>query len=182
VLLHGRPIHAAVNSPAPMNTRDYRPTDAVAFASLNRAWIEEFFVFEPSDAAQLDDVNASIIDAGGFIAIAEHGDEVIGCGALIPAHDVPVPLADLSVMEVSKMAVSPTHQGNGAGKAVLVALVNEAKRRGVDLLRIDTHSKLTPAITLYEKIGFTHMANEAFWPTPFARCNVQMELWLSPRD
>jgi hypothetical protein len=45
-------------------------------------------------------------------------------------------------------------------------------------LYLETNSKLQNAIHVYESLGFTHLPAESVKPSPYARANVYMEMWL----
>jgi hypothetical protein len=49
---------------------------------------------------------------------------------------------------------------------------------GAKRLYLETNSKLQSAIHVYESLGFKHLAPERVIPSPYARANVYMELWL----
>ena len=51
--------------------RPFRPSDAQAFAQLNLRWIKEHFGIEDVDNRMLSEPEATILDPGGYIAIAE---------------------------------------------------------------------------------------------------------------
>jgi GNAT superfamily N-acetyltransferase len=66
------------------------------------------------------------------------------------------------VSEIRQMWVDAAHRGRGYGRALLEAMVEEARRRGV--LRIWVASYDFQAPWLYEKAGFTRMAEFDGWP------------------
>ena len=80
--------------------------------------------------------------------------------------------------EVSEMAVTAGAQGKGIGRALLANVVEEARHAGVARLYIETNHVLTPAIRLYESLGFRHMPVERVTPSPYARADVFMEMFL----
>ena len=47
-----------------------------------------------------------------------------------------------------------------------------------DAIWLETNSDLKAATRLYEKCGFVHLKEGELWPTPYARCNLQMVLEL----
>jgi hypothetical protein len=49
---------------------------------------------------------------------------------------------------------------------------------GAKLLYLETNSSLTPAITLYESLGFRHVPAELVVPSPYARADVFMKMSL----
>nr|WP_247713946.1 GNAT family N-acetyltransferase [Qipengyuania xiamenensis] len=139
-------------------------------------WIEEYFGVEESDRKQLDDPHGTILAPGGTIAIAELDGDVVGCGALVPPHHLPED--GLAWLELVKMATAPEAQGAGVGGKVLDFLIEEARKQGCDAIWLETNETLTAATRLYERKGFRRLSCEELWPTPYARCNLQMVLTL----
>ena len=157
-------------------TRLYQPADRQAFIDLNRDWIEEYFVVEDSDREQLEELEASILGKGGRIVVAELAGEVVGTGAILPPHHDPGD--GRNWLEIVKMAARKDLRGRGIGRAVLDALMAEARAMGADAIWLETNGDLKAAIRLYERSGFRHLSTDELWPTPYARCNVQMVLEL----
>jgi len=81
--------------------------------------------------------------------------------------------------EVAKMAVSLRHQGSGIGRRLLRAVIEEASSLGARRLYLETNHALTPAIRLYESLGFRHIDPARITPSPYARTDVYMELNLA---
>ncbi|MEL7219407.1 MAG: GNAT family N-acetyltransferase [Pseudomonadota bacterium] len=156
--------------------REFEPKDAPAFAALNRRWIDEMFGMEEKDRYQLDRPQHAILDPGGYIAVADANGWVVGTGAILPASLAPDD--DRQWMEIVKMATDPAAQGQGIGAAVLDALVNVAAHRGATDIWLETNDKLAAATALYKRKGFRALADDQIWPTPYARCNLQMVLSL----
>ena len=157
-------------------TRLYQPADRQAFIDLNRDWIEEYFVVEDSDREQLEELEVSILGKGGRIVIAELAGEVVGTGAILPPHHDPGD--GRNWLEIVKMAARKDLRGKGIGRAVLDALIAEGRSMGADAIWLETNGDLKAAIRLYERSGFRHLGADGLWPTPYARCNVQMVLAL----
>ena len=145
--------------------------DAEAFRDLNVEWIERFFGMEEHDSEMLGDPEGYILRPGGHIVMAFVGERAMGCCALIPVRPGVYP----GVYEVAKMAVSAESRGRGIGRKVLEATVAQARAMGATLLKLETNSKLTNAVHLYESIGFRHLPPE---PSPYSRANVFMEMAL----
>ena len=142
---------------------------APAWTGLNEGWIARMFAIEPKDRIVLDDPVGQILDPGGHILMAEIGGHPVGCCALIAMAD--------GGYELAKMAVDETVRGRGIGKRLMTAAVALARDLNAPRLYIETNSSLKNAIGLYEAHGFRHMAAQ---PTAYARCDVWMELTLSP--
>ncbi len=141
----------------------YHPELAPAFATLNFDWIEKFFEIEEPDRRVLLDPEHSIIEPGGNILFALHGDEVIGCVGLKPIR--------AGVLELTKMAVREDLRGVGVGGLLMQAAINDARRLGAQELVLDTHSSLKNAIALYERFGFVHAP---VGDSPYRRSDVSM--------
>ena len=48
------------------------------------------------------------------------------------------------------------------------------------MLYLETNHVLTPAIHLYEAVGFRNLPQERVTPSPYARADVFMEMVLEP--
>ena len=120
---------------------------------------------EEADYKALDNPKEYILDKGGIILVALYDDEPVGVCALIKMNDTD--------FEMAKMAVSPKAQGKNIGFLLGEAIVKTAKELGASKLYLESNTILKPAINLYYKLGFQKVAG---LPTPYKRCNIQMEL------
>jgi putative acetyltransferase len=155
---------------AEVSIRQFRPGDAAAFRRLNEEWIARFFRIEPKEELILADPQRTIIEVGGRIFFATAGDRCVGCCASIRLKD--------KEFEVAKMAVEPPYQGAGIGRRLLRAAIEEARSTGTQRLYLETNHVLTPAIRLYESVGFKHIDPNRIIPSAYARADVYMELIL----
>jgi GNAT superfamily N-acetyltransferase len=138
-----------------------------AFRRLNLEWISAYFEVEDEDRRVLDHPDREILAPGGAIVIALDGDTPVGTGALIPAgpHE----------FELAKMAVTPSAQGRGIGRAIGRALVALAKVRGARQVELLSHRSLEPALALYRALGFVEVP---LGTVPYKRANIRMVLRL----
>ncbi|MEH3114248.1 bifunctional helix-turn-helix transcriptional regulator/GNAT family N-acetyltransferase [Pedobacter terrae] len=148
----------------------YKPEYQEVFRSLNVEWISRYFKMEESDYKALDDPQGYILDKGGFILVAQYDGEPLGVCALIKINDGEYDF------ELAKMAVSPKAQGKNIGFILANAIIDKARSLGASKIYLESNTILKPAINLYHKLGFQKVAGK---PTPYARCNIQMELSLS---
>jgi putative acetyltransferase len=162
-------VSNAVKSQKQVIVRVFHPGDEYAFRRLNEEWITRYFRLEEKDAEVLSNPKA-IIDSGGSILMALAGDVAIGCCALVPMGN--------GSFEVSKMAVTRSHQGRGIGRRLLTEVVNEARHLGARRLYLETNSTLHPAIRLYESVGFKKISAEGVKPSPYQRADVYMDMRL----
>ena len=142
---------------------EYQEVYKEDFKRINVEWIAKFFVVEPHDLEQLDDPQA-IIDNGGQIFLAKIDDEIVGTSALIHDGD--------DVYELAKMGVTPKAQGLGLGKRLCAISIEEAKKRKAKVLYLLSNRKLTPAITMYESLGFVEVP---LGGTLYERTDIKMD-------
>jgi ribosomal protein S18 acetylase RimI-like enzyme len=143
---------------------DFAPHLAEAFRLLNLEWLEKYFCVEAIDRLVLADPQAAIIDPGGQILFAMMNDEAIGTVALKSQG--------AGTFELTKMAVTAGYQGQGAGRALLLAAIEAFGAMFGKKLYLETHSSLTKAIALYESAGFVHSAPPK--PSDYARSDTYM--------
>ncbi len=139
---------------------------AADFARLNYEWIQKFFAVEKHDREVLGDPQKWVIDPGGQIFMAVVGGVAAGTVAMIPATK--------RVTELTKMAVSPAFQGHGIGDKLMARCVRYAKEHGIKTVFLESHTKLTPALTLYRKHGFIDVPGDP--NSLYARADIRMEL------
>lgn len=144
----------------------FQPELAADFARLNRTWIETHFQIEPADEEVLQ-APERIVEAGGAILFARRIDgTVVGTAALLPLG--------AGIFEIAKMAVDEAMRGQGIGDQLMRAVIDEAKRRGAQRLKIETNSRLEPALRLYRRHGFVP-DDKAASAHGFARADVFLE-------
>jgi ribosomal protein S18 acetylase RimI-like enzyme len=129
---------------------------------------------EAADYKALDNPETYILDKGGHILIALYNDEPVGVCALIKTHDDPE-----MDYELAKMAVSPKAQGKRIGWIMGQAAIEKAKNLGAKALFLESNTILTPAISLYYKLGFKKIETR---PSPYERSNIQMKLKIDEND
>ena len=152
--------------------REFLEGDEIAFRQLNEEWISEYFVLEPRDEEALADPRRNILERGGRVFFAVQRGRPVGCCALIAMGP--------GEYEVAKMAVTRALRGAGVGRALLERTIAEARAAGATRLFLETNHTLTPAIRLYESVGFQHVPAAHRHASDYARSDVQMVLEIGP--
>lgn len=146
------------------------------FYRLNEAWLRKYFYVEEIDHRVLSNPETAILGPGGSILFAMLGDDVVGTCALMPEGDG----ADGDdAYELTKMAVDEQRQGLGIGRALMEAAIAEFRSRGGRRLFLETNSKLTPAVRLYQSIGFERQPSTKP-DSHYDRADVYM-VWRDPQ-
>jgi GNAT superfamily N-acetyltransferase len=157
-----------------VSVREFEAGDEAAFRRLNEEWITRYFKLEPKDEIAFANPRETILSKGGrvFFAVrsAGSGEEVLGCCALVAMEQ--------GEFEVAKMAVTASAQGLGIGRLLMETVIAAAKAAGTKRLFLETNHALTPAIRLYESVGFTHIRKERAKPSPYERADTPMEMWV----
>jgi DNA-binding MarR family transcriptional regulator/GNAT superfamily N-acetyltransferase len=143
----------------PLRIVSYRPAYKKHFRRLNAEWLKAYFTVEPGDQKVLSDPNGRIVRRGGFLFFALLGEEVVGTCALRRERG--------EVFELAHMAVTPAVQGQGIGRALAEAAIEQARRLGLERLYLQTHPVLKRAGRLYRDLGFRRVTKH---PVPTERC------------
>ena len=158
----------AAREAAPVQLRDFQVGDQPAFRHLNTEWITRYFTLEAADLKVLNHPEASILQPGGCILLAEIDGQAVGTCALLHMAD--------GGYELAKMAVSPAAQGQQIGYLLGQAAVQRARDLGGRRVYLESNTKLEAALGLYRKLGFETVPQ--LLPSPYARANISMELRL----
>jgi ribosomal protein S18 acetylase RimI-like enzyme len=79
------------------------------------------------------------------VVVAERGGEIIGL-VVLGASD--------EGFSVDNVAVDPSHQGTGVGKALLEHAESAARDAGFDSIYLYTHERMVENLALYSRIGY----------------------------
>jgi GNAT superfamily N-acetyltransferase len=112
--------------------------------------------FDP--AATVSAHPEELLPPAGYFLMARREGEPVGCGAL--------KIGDDGIGEIKRMWVASSARGLGIGRRLLRALELQAIAAGVDVLRLDTHRRLTEARRMYARSGYTEIA--AYNRNPYA--------------
>ncbi|MFB6303412.1 MAG: N-acetyltransferase family protein [Haloferacaceae archaeon] len=137
--------------------------DAIDAGTAREELTEMYLDFAPSDRAQglpptgeqpIRDWLDELLTDEAYDVVATVGDEVVG-------HAVVVPGTDADVYELA-IFVHHEYQEAGIGTALLRTLLGYAAAEGVTRVWLTVERWNTPAINLYEKVGFEVADTESF--------------------
>jgi ribosomal protein S18 acetylase RimI-like enzyme len=104
----------------------------------------------------------------GRLFLAVRQERPAGCAA--------VRAMDKQTCEMKRLYVRPEFRRFGAGRLLARATIDSAREIGYQRMRLDTLASMTPAIALYESLGFGRIEPYYHNPSPAA---VFMELVLA---
>lgn len=137
------------------------PADDRVAGRLVRAQMRELMETWQHCVVVEDEVDAELgprpTDGLELLALAWRAGEPVGCAGLRLAGDVG---------ELTKVYVVLAARGHGVGEAVVGAIEDAARVRGLRLLRMDTRADLPAPALLYRRLGYRE--TEAWHDGPYA--------------
>ena len=151
-----------------MLIRDAAPEDMAAVGELRvAAYRAGGHLAEDSDyEPRLRDLGA---DGKGEVIVAEGaggGETLLGTVMLQQWPDAGELVTGPDEAEIRALAVAPAAQGTGIGSALLKAVIDRARQRGVRHLLLFTQPDMLAAQHMYEREGFTRMPERDWVQTP----------------
>jgi GNAT superfamily N-acetyltransferase len=127
------------------------PGDADDFVSVMRlAFASLAGRLDPPSGAHtesLDSVRDSLTAGGGFLARA--GDEFVGCARWRPEPDH---------IYAGRVGVLPAFRGRGVGAALMHAIEDVARQRGLRQVRVEVREPLADNQRFYERLGYRRLS------------------------
>ena len=131
--------------------RAARPTDVARMVSLLDLLFAIEADFRPDPARQRQGLTLLLDDERARVLVAERADGVVGMctGQLVVSTAEGGP-----ALLVEDVVVDPDHRGRGVGRALLAALADWARGRGVRRLQLLADGNNGPALAFYERLGW----------------------------
>jgi ribosomal protein S18 acetylase RimI-like enzyme len=106
----------------------------------------------------LKDVRARMVDCEVLVALNEEG-EMLGGVTYVPGPGTSMSeFTDPEAAGIRHLAVDPSHQGSGAGHALVVACIERARGQLRRRVRLHSTPPMVIARAMYERLGFVHVA------------------------
>lgn len=107
--------------------------------------------FYPNEDTLLEDF------AAGQLFVLRKGGQIVGAGSIVPENE----LDELehwqvreNAMELARIVIAPTFQGNGYGKLLVKKLCDHLARSGCKAVHLLVAQENIPAQQMYQRIGF----------------------------
>ena len=131
--------------------RAARPTDMARMVGLLDLLFAIEADFRPDPARQRQGLALLLDDRRAKVLVAELTDGVVGMctGQLVVSTAEGGP-----ALLVEDVVVDPDHRGRGIGRAMLAALADWARGRGVRRLQLLADANNGPALAFYDRLGW----------------------------
>ena len=132
--------------------RPYEPNDHNSVLNLHRVALKDAGAYYESGAWDSDllDIENAYFRNGGTFLVGIFGGQIVAMGALRRVSQYRG--------EIKRMRVMPELQRRGFGKAILTALEEEARKKGYQVLVLDTTIVQVAAQQLYLKNGYAEVS------------------------
>jgi len=104
---------------------------------------------------------SELTNPGVVFLIAESDGGIVGY-VKINLNNKTEGLKDAKTLELERIYAAKEHIGKGVGKALMLASIEEAKRRGCDSVWLGVWEKNPRAIEFYKKWGFKEIGTHIF--------------------
>lgn len=122
---------------------DPKEPQATALLQASHAMMQSLFPPEDNSFLSIEELCAEEV----FFFTARKGTQVLATGALV---------VKTGYGEIKSMFVNPSARGQGVGDAIVRALHDLAREKGLGSLKLETGNSLHAALRLYARHGFTH--------------------------
>ena len=113
----------------------------------------------------LRDVARRVEEAEVLVAVDRAG-EVVGTVTVVHPGSGYAEVSRPGELEFRMLAVAPSARGRGVGEALVMAVFERARARGLRKVVLSSLDRMHSAHRLYERLGFTRLAERDWRPFP----------------
>lgn len=106
--------------------------------------------------SELADFPSKYSEPQGTFLLAKDGDDIVGCVGLKKLDD--------EACEMKRLYVADSHKGEGIGKRLVGAIIEDAKGKNYKKMRLDTLEDMRAAQSLYLSFGFRRISAYVYNP------------------
>ncbi len=125
---------------SPFSPEDQQPVKALILAGL----VEHWGFLDPTKNPDLDDIAQTY--ASATFLVARQDGQIVGTGALVPRTN--------NTAEIVRMSVARSARRSGIGRAILQALLEQAKASGCRRVTLETTAAWREVVAFYLDYGF----------------------------
>lgn len=145
-------------------------TDADKQAYQTR-WLDEVAKLErvllPDDAWEVDEICSSLGQFGAGLMLAVDGTDA----QIIKGYCIYQIVFETA--EIHRIGTHPSYARQGVAASLIAALVDEMQHQHSDNLLLEVRADNMPAISLYQKMGFTAIdVRKGYYQTTTGRCDA----------
>lgn len=145
-------------------------TDADKRACQTR-WLDEVAGLErillPDDAWGVNEICSTLGQFGAGLMLAVNGADAQTIKGYCIYQIV------FETAEIHRIGTHPSYARQGVAASLITALVNEMQHQHSDNLLLEVRADNTPAISLYQKMGFTAIdVRKGYYQTATGRCDA----------
>ena len=126
----------------PFEKQDQKAARQIILSGLG----EHFGFIDATRNPDLDDIYSTYLLNGNIFVVALVRKSIVGTGGLV---------VDGKVCQMVRVSVKKQHRRHGIGKEIVRFLLEEAKKRAVKKIIIETEHRWTDAVGFYKTLGFT---------------------------
>lgn len=137
-----------------MIVRPARAEDAAPLVALWNPWIRDTAITFTTDEKTEAGLAADIAARGPAFVVAEDGGALLGFATFFPFRSGP----GYAWTKEHTVILAPEARGRGAGRALMAALEDEARRQGVHALMAGISAENPAGVAFHAAIGFHEVA------------------------
>ncbi|MEJ6472797.1 GNAT family N-acetyltransferase [Pseudoalteromonas piscicida] len=119
------------------------PQVVAVFSEIDKL-MNSLYPIASAQSLSIEEINQPNVYAVGL----KNDDGIVACGAIVKQFDKTL------YGEIKRLYVKPSYRGKGLSKRIMQILLHYAGEAQIPLIRLETGSKQTNAISLYESLGF----------------------------